>query len=236
MTTNITLPPLDSLDAILLDAGGVLVNPNWDRVGRVLAGHGVQIPTARLEAAEPKAKWWVDRPENIAGIDDEKRAFLYYDLVVAGAGHEGAVPREAWLAVRDEHARSNLWDQVPAGVPEALARLRQTGRRLVVVSNANGTAPKLLESVGLAGYFDTILDSFLEGVEKPDPEIFRRALERVGVPAERALPVGDLYQVDVLGARAAGIAAALIDSGGLYPDADCPRFPSLPELVGALLA
>jgi putative hydrolase of the HAD superfamily len=93
-----------------------------------------------------------------------------------------------------------------------------------------------LEAVGLAGYFDTILDSFLEGVEKPDPEIFRRALARVGAAPERALHVGDLYHVDVLGARAAGVAPALIDSAGLYPDADCPRFASLLDLVDALLA
>ena len=235
MTPKHPLPSLDSLDAVLLDAGGVLVNPNWERVAAVLAAHGVDVPADRLDAAEPKAKWWVDRPENIAGIDDEKRAFLYYDLVVAGAGRQEPVPRQAWLAVRDEHARANLWDRVPPGVPEALARLKNTGKRIAVVSNANGTAPRLLEAVGLAGYFDTILDSFLEGVEKPDPEIFRRALARVEAAADRALHVGDLYHVDVLGARRAGVAAALIDSGGLYPDADCPRFSSLPDLVGALV-
>lgn len=229
------LPARTFLDAVLLDAGGVLVDPDWSRVAAILGRHHIEISAERLAAAEPKAKWWLDRPEHIAGVDDAKRALLYYDLVLAGTGHGGPVPPEVWADVRAEHARSNLWQRVLPEVPEALARLRGAGLRLAVVSNANGTAPQLLQQVGLAPYFDTMLDSAIEGVEKPDPEIFRRALDRLGCPASRALHVGDLYQVDVLGARAAGVAAALVDAGGLYGDADCPRFASLRALVDALL-
>jgi len=229
------LPARADLDAVLLDAGGVLVDPDWERVARILARHGIETTAEKLAAAEPKAKWWIDKPENIAGVDDNKRALLYYDLVLAGTGRgETTVDPAVWADVRAEHARSNLWQRVLPGVPEALARLRTAGLRLAVVSNANGTAPRLLQQVGLAPYFDTILDSALEGVEKPDPEIFRRALARVTAAPERALHVGDLYHVDVQGARSAGVAAALIDSGGLYTDADCPRFTSLAALVEAL--
>jgi putative hydrolase of the HAD superfamily len=229
------LPPRDALDAVLLDAGGVLVDPDWGRVAAILARHGIEADAERLAAAEPKAKWWLDKPENIEGVDDTRRALLYYDLVLAGTGRTEPVAPEVWQDVRAEHARSNLWQRVLPGVPDSLDRLRRAGLRLAVVSNANGTAPRLLEQVGLAPCFDTILDSALEGVEKPDPEIFRRALARVGASPARALHVGDLYHVDVLGARAAGAAAALIDSAGLYSDADCPRFSSLAGLVDALL-
>ena len=86
------------------------------------------------------------------------------------------------------------------------------------------------EAAGLAPHLETIVDSHLEGVEKPDPEIFRRALERLGVPAARTVYVGDIFAIDVLGARAAGLAAILIDETGGYADVECPRIAALAEL------
>ena len=67
-----------------------------------------------------------------------------------------------------------------------------------------------------------VIDSAVEGVEKPDPAIFRLALERTGVAPEDALYAGDIYSIDVVGARAAGLRPVLVDEGDLYPDADCP--------------
>ena len=80
-----------------------------------------------------------------------------------------------------------------------------------------------------------MLDSALVGVEKPDPAIFRAALDALGVAPAEALYVGDLYEVDVVGARAAGMPAALL--GLVLPGAapDCPRFDSLGALADDLL-
>ena len=74
-----------------------------------------------------------------------------------------------------------------------------------------------------------MLDSHLEGVEKPDAGIFRRALERLGVPARRALYVGDLRVVDGMGARAAGFHFVLIDP---YGDYAAPGEPAIGSLAG----
>ena len=74
-----------------------------------------------------------------------------------------------------------------------------------------------------------MLDSAVEGVEKPDPRLFRLALERVGGEAASAVHVGDLYEVDVVGGRAAGLRAVLVDSDDLYPERTaraCARWPS----------
>jgi len=68
-------------------------------------------------------------------------------------------------------------------------------------------------------------------VEKPDPRFFEIALERSGARRESTIHVGDLYYVDVEGARAAGLRGVLLDEAGLYPDVDCPRVRSLEELV-----
>jgi len=59
-------------------------------------------------------------------------------------------------------------------------------------------------------------------------------VNRLGAPPSRAAHVGDLYHVDVVGARAAGLHAVLLDPAGLYPHADCPRVASLLELTEAL--
>jgi len=99
-----------------------------------------------------------------------------------------------------------------------------------VVSNANGKLKVLLERLRLATRFDVMLDSAVEGVAKPDPRLFQLALERSGSRPEDTLHVGDLYHVDVEGARGAGLRAVLLDTANLYPNADCPRIRSLGEL------
>ena len=225
------------LDAIFLDAGGVLVNPNWVRVGEALARRGVPATAAQLEAAEPRAKRDLDTAEHIRATTDDSRGWDYFDLVLAHAG----IPRspatdEALAELRDYHRRQNLWESVPAEVPGALARLERLGLHRVVISNSNGTARAKLERLGLASAFDFVIDSHDVGVEKPDPAIFRIALGRLGVEPRAVLHVGDFFHIDVAGARAAGLHAWLIDVGGLYADHDCLRFPNLTAVVEALAA
>jgi putative hydrolase of the HAD superfamily len=119
-----------------------------------------------------------------------------------------AATDSALAELRVYHDTHNLWEEVPEDVPAALARFRSLGLQLVVVSNANGTVRAKLGRLGLAEFFDVILDSQEEGVEKPDPRLFERALVRSGAAREETLHAGDLYEVDVVGARAAGIAPA----------------------------
>ncbi len=91
-------------------------------------------------------------------------------------------------------------------------------------------AEKLLRK-GLATHVEFVIDSHEEGVEKPDAEIFRRALARLGVEAARAVYVGDIYSIDVVGARAGGLVPCLVDPTDGYPDADCARIVRLRELL-----
>jgi putative hydrolase of the HAD superfamily len=74
------------------------------------------------------------------------------------------------------------------------------------------------------------------GVEKPDPRIFRMALERMGIEPEDAVYVGDVYEIDVVGARAAGMRAYLIDPLMRLGHLDCDRIASLTELPDRLAA
>jgi HAD superfamily hydrolase (TIGR01509 family) len=229
------LPPLAALDAVLVDAGGVLVDPDWGRIAHVLALHGVIVDADALRQAEPAAKYRMDVRETISETTDDDRSRSYFAQVLEGAGFDPAIPRAALESLRAEHAERNLWRVVLPGVPQALARLRAAGLRLAVVSNANGTVATLFKDMGLDGYFDALLDSYVEKVEKPDPRLFLRAVSLVGSTPPRSIHIGDLYEVDVVGARRAGIFGALVDVGGLYGQFDCPKYPSLGAFVDALL-
>jgi HAD superfamily hydrolase (TIGR01509 family) len=219
------------LETVFLDAGGVLVYPNWSRVADALARHGVAADWRALAVAEPQAKRQLDVGTTITATNDAGRGWLYFNLVLEAAGIARSEATDAALAeLHVFHMTNNLWEYVPPGVPQVLDDLHASGLRLVVVSNANGKLRHLFDRVGLTRHFDVILDSHEEGVEKPDPRLFTTALTRSGAAAHSTIHVGDLYQVDVIGARAAGIRGVLLDEGGLYEDADCPRVRSLSEL------
>jgi putative hydrolase of the HAD superfamily len=226
-----------AIETLFLDAGGVLVVPNWTRVSGALARRGVPVPAEALERADALARRELDTPATMRATNDAQRGWHYFELVLKHAGIGLSEATDAALAeLKAYHETENLWEQVAADVPGALARLRALGLRLAVVSNANGRLRFLMERLGLAPAFDVLLDSHVEGVEKPDPRLFRIALERSGGRSETTLHVGDLYHVDVVGARAAGLRAVLFDAAGLYPEADCPRVRSLTELADGLAA
>jgi putative hydrolase of the HAD superfamily len=145
-----------------------------------------------------------------------------------------AATAAALLELNAYHKQFNLWETVPDEVAPALAALRARGFQLVVVSNANGTLLDAFTRLGLVESLDVIFDSHVVGIEKPDPRFFQHALEQARARAETTVHVGDLYHVDVVGARSAGIAAVLLDVANLYADYDCRRVRSLTQLVDLL--
>jgi HAD superfamily hydrolase (TIGR01549 family) len=110
-----------------------------------------------------------------------------------------------------------FWPLAP-GAKEVLEALRERGYRLAVVSNWDATLSAILEVVGLRHYFDHLSVSALSGYAKPDPRLFREALEALGVASEEAVHVGD-SEADLLGAEAAGVKALLFDPLGQNPKA-----------------
>ena len=220
------------IETVFLDAGGVLVFPNWTRVSDALARRGVNASAAALAAADPRARRRIDDGATITTTNDTGRGWLYFNLVLAEAGIPVSRATDAALEELREYQRTtNLWEFVPDGVIPALTALRSAGLRLVVVSNANGTLRALFDRLGLTGLVDCVLDSCEFGVEKPDPRLFQIAMEKSGAAPQTTVHVGDLYHVDVLGARAAGLSGVLYDEAGLYEDVDCPKVRTLEELV-----
>jgi HAD superfamily hydrolase (TIGR01509 family) len=223
------------LETVFLDAGGVLLFPNWTRIQDALARQGLAVDADLLARAEPRARKQLDDRRTIGTTTDASRGWLFFDLILEQAG---VLPSPQTAAALTElhayHRANNLWEFVPAGVRPALAALREHGLRLVVVSNANCTLRAHMDRLGLSAHVDIVIDSCDEGVEKPDPRLFQIALERARARAETTIHVGDIYQIDVVGARAAGIRGVLLDETGLHANADCDRVSSLAELVAGV--
>ncbi len=222
-----------TIDTVFLDAGGVLCHPSWRRVAAALVRHGAVVSAAALAAAEQKATRDIDTATLVGTTDDRARGWLYFNLVLQHAGvPQNAGTDAALVELREYHRVDNLWEHVEPDVAPALAALRDRGLRLVVVSNANGRLRHLFDRVGLTKWFDHLLDSHEWGVEKPDPRLFQLALEEARAQAANTVHVGDLYHVDVMGARAAGLREGILfDMAGLYDGVDCPRVSSLAGLV-----
>jgi putative hydrolase of the HAD superfamily len=110
----------------------------------------------------------------------------------------------------------DLLDDYRAGFPAAcllfpdavqtLSSLRAAGLKLGMITNGSVRMQSgKLECLALSPMFDTILISHAEGISKPNPQLFLRAVERLDANPARAAFVGDHLEVDVAGARAAGM-------------------------------
>ena len=222
------------VDAVLFDAGGTLLRLDHAFIAARARRGGHAVEPDRLWRAEAALRRVIDRrAARPGGLDDRDagRVLGYFGALLELAGVPRDVARRLNDEVSDAHREANLWRVPLPGAVETLDALRRRGFRTGVISNADGRVEALLRDAGLAAHCEIVLDSHLEGVEKPDPEIFRRALERLALGAERAVYVGDIYSIDVVGARAAGLQAVLIDETGGYEALDCPVIAGLAELL-----
>jgi putative hydrolase of the HAD superfamily len=213
---------------VLFDVGETLVGPS-DSYGavyhRVLTGLGVELDKGLLErcireAAAAIARHIPPGTDRFAHFDGGEWEFwrrFVADVFhrATGRAAEPGFVRRALDRLWEAFGQTSAWHVYDDSVP-TLDELRRNGARLGVVSNWDSRLPRLLELLGLADYFDTVAVSHIEGVEKPDPTIFHRALERLGGEAREALHVGNVPELDVAGARAAGIDGILLDRKGDY--------------------
>lgn len=226
------------LRAIFFDAGNTLLRINYPAMAAALAAWQVPVAIPALEQAEWRARVrldeWLERPSR--STEAAEVGELYVRLILEELGLARPPLVEAlnrWR--RAYHPPVGLWDTADPGAALALRRARAAGLRTAVISNSNGSVRSILETLGLAAQLDLIVDSSEVGVEKPDPRIFQLALARLGLEPPEAVHIGDLYAVDVLGARAAGLGAVLLDPGGYGSARDCPRTPDVLSAVERLV-
>lgn len=226
------------VNAVLFDAGGVLVLPDPDAIRRRLGPLGARPDDDTCHRAHYAGMREVDRLDRAdwQAVDRLLAALL-------------GVPDEHVASAVEELDRVYLQDRwVPVGgAAEVLGLLAAQRLTLGVVSNASGTMEQMLlehricavagdpspEGDGGLPRVAVIVDSHVVGIEKPDPRIFDIALEAVGLPAGRCAFVGDTVHFDVAGARAAGLHPIHLDPYGLCPGADHDHIAALGDLLDA---
>jgi putative hydrolase of the HAD superfamily len=202
--------------AILLDALGTLVEllPPAPRLRNALAHSGFEVSEERAAAGfGAEIGYYLahhldgrDR-EALEDLRDRCATALMDELDLPGLDH--ATARRAML---DSLEFAPYPDVVPA-----LRRLRAGGVKLVIASNWDCSLADWLARLGLLELVDGVVTSADVGAAKPDPALFRRALEMAGVPPAEAVHVGDSPENDVEGARAAGLRALLLVRQGEPP-------------------
>ena len=218
--------------AVLFDAGNTLLFLDHPRMAAAVgAALGLPLTGPALAAGAGAATRAMEAPR----VDDRARATAYLEALFLEAGVPAERLPEVRACLAALHGDRHLWSGTAGDTHDTLARLRNAGLKLGVVSNSDGRVEEALEVAGLRPYFDVVMDSTLAGVEKPDPAIFVSALEALGVEPAAALYVGDLYEVDVLGARAAGMDAVLLLPAGAPPRVGCVSVHSLGALADDLL-
>jgi putative hydrolase of the HAD superfamily len=208
---------MERIEAVLFDFGGTLDGEglHWQtRFRRAFEIAGFPQAAERFAAAYREAEARLARDQDLS-------AFGYREMIEAQVGQQvhalgldpdAVVPEVVRLcydaAVRCVERNRRL-----------LSELRAMGLELGVVSNFPGNLEIVCRELGLAAWLDTLVDSTVEKVAKPDPRIFTLAAERLGRAPGRCLVVGDSLERDILPARSAGFRTAWI----LEPDAATPR-------------
>ena len=222
-------------DAVIFDAGGVLVLPDPLVLGPLLAyygGDGSVEANARAHYAGMKAKADADASETDWGVYDR----AYVEAVGVDA-HE--IAEAAMVLGRTRF--HGTWRYVIDSSRVALQRLAGVGIPMGVVSNASGQIEAMLaRSVAQVGPGEhvemrVIVDSHVVGVAKPDPRIFDFALPAFEeFDRSRIAYVGDSVTMDIASASTAGLHPILLDPYDDHLGADFERIGSLHDLADEL--
>ena len=210
---------------IFFDVGNTLLFPNRARILAPLPED--RHPTLDAwQALERRTKLEFDSGMNSGKVDHSFWwTFHTYLLQGLGATSEDGV-RDALI---ENTQKSANWDQILPGTREALDRIRQE-YAIAVISNSDGGIRTVLRRCGIADCFQSITDSGNVGHEKPHPAIFAAALGEMKAEPADSLYVGDVFSIDYVGARKAGMHAVVLDLVGAYRGRDFPRVESLAGL------
>ncbi|HET9600003.1 MAG TPA: HAD family hydrolase [Acidimicrobiales bacterium] len=221
-----------TIDAVLFDAGGVLVVPDPTVLGPLLAPYGGDPSVAAHLRAHYAGMAYKAEQEA------DEHDWSAYDVVyVRSLGVHGSDAEEA-AVVLGATRTPWLWRYPIASSVTALAELHARGVPIGVVSNASGQIEGVLRRMAVCQVGDgegapvrCVVDSHVVGVAKPDPRVFTSALDALGLPAHRVAYVGDSVLVDVPAALAAGLHPVLLDPYDDHPATEHARITSLHDLL-----
>ena len=205
--------------AVIFDLDGVLVRTDQahDRAWRALAGR-LGIPFDGRAAARLRG---VSRMEAL-------------DIVLEGCGRSFTpAEKEALAAEKNERYRALIAEMTPADVaPDTTVTLKALRERglLLAVASSSKNARFILERTGLTPYFHAVVDGTQIARSKPDPEVFLKAAQALGVSPAEALVVED-PAAGVRAARCGGFSSAALGPAAAAEGLADHEIRSLPELL-----
>jgi putative hydrolase of the HAD superfamily len=223
-------------DALLFDAGGVVVMPDPVAIGDAL-GRPTHVPEGHR--AHYHALYALEAHALASGLTHTVEHLDWNLYRAAYAAELGCTDADEAITRMSKVWTALIWRCRIEESVAALWKLYQRGVPIGIVSNASGQIEGVLRVQGVcqvgpgAGVPVTIVvDSHVVGVAKPDPAIFEPALAALGSPdRSRVAYIGDSFINDVVGAQAAGLVPIQIDPYGLYASQDHERIASLHELL-----
>ena len=199
--------------AVFFDAGGTLLREEPPRVEiyrEAAARRGIDVPAPYLR--DLMYRTHAELPRSIGEHFRYSHGWFRTFITRIFRDHLGC-PTSALEAIQNElltrFADPRTFRLLP-GAADLVRELHDRGVVVGVVSNWSESLPALLDGLGLTKHLDFVLVSAIEHCEKPEPEIFLRALAKAGVEASQALHVGDDRERDVQGARTVGILPVLV--------------------------
>lgn len=200
---------------------------------------GLSLSAQQKEQCERAVhRYWADGAlvaDHLARFD-ERGFWVNYNQVLLnamGVGECGGCAHR----IQDCFAQYDPADVLFPDTPLVLARLRAEGYLIGLVSNREGSLEPVVRAYGIERYFRFTLSGGQARAYKPAPAIFRQALKLAGgIPASQAVYIGDNYYADVLGARAVGMDAILIDPRGVFRDLCDRSVPRLRDVLDVILA
>ena len=202
-----------SLELVTLDAGGTLLRERVSRGAMYAEIAREENLTISDEAMEALMRTVHDRlPQELDGAWRYEHAWFQALIEELFVGELGLAPERltgVQRALFTRYRDASLFEVLPGAI-ELQADLARSGVRMAVLSNWSPDLHLLLDGLGLSGPLEFALTSAEERCEKPQAQIFERALERAGVSPENALHVGNDPRKDHDAALAVGMDALLI--------------------------
>ncbi len=232
----------DGIKLISFDCAQTLIRVNWHPVEHILACAAQA--GAELEAAPSREilerlimgrwrEWQVVNLERSEAVCQEWWANLVGDWLEALHHSRTLVPQiQAISEMKMFGPESEVYAIFSDTLP-SLAILKEAGYRLAILSNWDNSLHRTVRHFHLENEFEVVIASLEEGVEKPDPQLFKILCGRVGLGPEEIIHIGDSPLDDFQGALGAGMGAALLDRHDV--GAKPPRFPTLTQFAQTLL-
>lgn len=216
------------MKAVLFDLGGTLItaSPIPEVMKEILKINGVERSLEEIEQARKAAEKHIDT-ENLPILGDkfwiQSNKQVLKQLGIRG---DASFLAEKMTKLWWQYADVELYPDAE----ETLKTLKQHRLKMGLITNGlESDVREILPKIGLTGFFDVETTSDKVGKMKPNKEIFLYALEKLGIPPNKALFVGDMIEHDYKGAKESGLKALLIDRKNVIEE-NVEKISSLTEL------